>query len=119
VRTDGNDGSGSVETDGTQSFRLARYEASRRIATDIVLGFIRDDSNKRHFSDLAKTPESDATIDKHMAIRVLLLGRMGTIPLEKGSRMALVVGSIELVLQLTDWDQVVKELDSRDSPTQY
>ena len=79
-------------------------------ATDGVIEFLRDDSNREALEGLRFLFGAHRQLDRHQLLRSTVLGYFGVIPLKPGAKMGLMVRFMELGLHMVDWDQVITEL---------
>lgn len=83
----------------------------RDSATDGIIEFLRDGSNQGALDGLRLMFQRNPESNWDLAVRIMVVYQFGTIPLEPGAKMGLMVRFIELGLSLVDWDRVIVELE--------
>lgn len=82
----------------------------RDSATNGVIEFLSDESNQQVVDGLKAVFQNYPKLNRGLTVRCTVLGQFGTILLEPGAKMGLMVRLIELGISLVDWDRVITEL---------
>lgn len=81
------------------------------LATNAIIEFLRDESNRKAMDGIKVIFRTHPESNWDLVLRCMVLGQFGTIPLEPGAKMGLMVRFIELSLNLVNWNRVIKELE--------
>lgn len=87
---------------GQDIFRVA--------CTRWVIDWLRDPDQSSCLREIRFVLGLMPAFDREMAIRATILQYVGTIPIEIGGRLGLVVHALETFLSLVDWEAVDKAI---------